>query len=289
MLKSRSTSHNEAMNTKYKKNEKDSKMKSLLIKSAIASGVVLSLATLTHPVMASTPFTVSIEAPGAETANYSNLLNYNVENFDNGLTASNSVQNFAWSNVGNYTSGLVQGANQYGGAGGTGNFFDVNSGISGGVTTSTLNLTTPQSYFGLWWSAGDVNNTLSFYSNGQLLETLTTANVESYIAALPNSGAYNGNPSGQYQGQDNGEPFAFINFYDIVGTFNQVVFSNAGGTGFESDNHTVATGYKSITGTVVTAAVPESSSVLGIFVIGFVGAASVMTRQVKKKSVLQLS
>lgn len=51
---------------------------------------------------------------------------------------------------------------------------------------------------------------------------------------------------------------------------------------------TPSPGYKSITGNVIRA-VPESSSVLGVFVIGFVGAASVLTRQVKKKSVLELS
>ncbi|MEH2269023.1 MAG: PEP-CTERM sorting domain-containing protein, partial [Nostoc sp.] len=92
-----------------------------------------------------------------------------------------------------------------------------------------------------------------------------------------------------FKNQNTGEPYAFINFYDVGGTFDQVQFTNVGGSGFESDNHTVATGYKSITGDVVTQAVPESSSVLGVFAIGFVGAASVMTRRVKKKSVLQLS
>ncbi|MEH2193312.1 MAG: hypothetical protein V7K98_11825 [Nostoc sp.] len=267
-------------------------MKNLLIKSAIASGVVLSLATITRPAMAAS-FAVSIENPTVQTANYSNLVNARVQNFDaSALTTGYSTTGFAWAdgttNVGNYTNTLIVNQDQYGGAGGTGKYFDVDTNRSGGQqTVSTLNLTTAQSYFGLWWSAGDANNKLTFLSQGQVVQTMTTADVVSYIAKLPNKTSYYGNPNSPTQ--NTGEPYAFINFYDVGGTFDQVQFTNVGGTGFESDNHTVATSYKSITGSIVTAAVPESSSVLGIFVIGFVGAASVMTRRVNKKSVLQLS
>ncbi|MHC5595479.1 MAG: Npun_F0296 family exosortase-dependent surface protein [Nostoc sp.] len=265
-------------------------MKSLLIKCAIASGVVLSLATITRPAMA-TSFTVSIENAGQQTANYSNLLNYNVDTF-NGETPGYSATGLTWKNgsatVGTYKNTLIENADQYGGAGGTGQYFDVDTNRSGGQqTVSTLNLTTPQSYFGLWWSAGDANNKLTFLSQGQVVQTLTTADVVSYIANLPNKSSYYGNPNSPTQ--NTGEPYAFINFYDVGGTFDQVQFTNVGGTGFESDNHTVATGYKSITGNVVVKAIPESSSVLGVFAIGFVGAASVLTRGVKKNSVLQLS
>lgn len=266
-------------------------MKSLLIKSAIASSVVLSLATFTRPVMA-TSFTISIEDPTVQTANYSNLVNARVQNFD-GQTQGYSATGFTWTDggttIGNYTNTLVMNADQYGGAGGTGKYFDVDTNRSGGKqTVSTLNLTTAQSYFGLWWSAGDANNVITFLSQGKVVQTMTTADVVSYIAKLPNKASYYGNPNSPFKGQNSGEPYAFINFYDVDGTFDQVQFTNIGGTGFESDNHTVATGYKSITGNIVTA-VPESSSVLGVFVVGFVGATSVLTRRVKKKSVLQLS
>ncbi|MCC5656995.1 hypothetical protein LC608_08335 [Nostoc sp. XA010] len=267
-------------------------MKSLLIKSAIASSVVLSLATVTRPVMAAS-FTISIEDPTIQTANYSNLVNTRVQNFD-ALTTGYSATGFTWvdggTNIGSYTNTLLVDKDQYGGAGGTGKYFDVDTNRSGAnkQTASTLNLTTAQSYFGLWWSAGDANNVLEFYSKGNLVERITTADVVSYIAKLPNKTSYYGNPNSAFKNQNSGEPYAFINFYDVAGTFDQVQFTNIGGTGFESDNHTVATGYKSITGNVIRA-VPESSSVLGVFVIGFVGVASVLTRQVKKKLVLELS
>ncbi|MEH1842692.1 MAG: hypothetical protein V7L20_29160 [Nostoc sp.] len=267
-------------------------MKSLLIKSAIASGVVLSLATFTRPVMAAS-FAVSIEDPTLQTANYSNLVNARVQNFDaSTLTTGYSATGFTWAdgttNVGSYTNTLIVDKDQYGGAGGTGKYFDVDTSRSGGKqTVSTLNLTTAQSYFGLWWSAGDANNKLTFLSQGQVVQSVTTADVVNYIAKLPNKASYYGNPNSP--NQNTGEPYAFINFYDVGGTFDQIQFTNIGASGFESDNHTVATGYKSITGNVVIKAVPESSSVLGVFVIGFVGATSVLTRQVKKKSALQFS
>ncbi|MEH2325149.1 MAG: hypothetical protein V7K32_16625 [Nostoc sp.] len=268
-------------------------MKSLLIKSAIASGVVLSLATFTRPVMAAS-FAVSIENPTVQTANYSNLVNARVQNFDaSTLTTGYSANGFTWAdegtNIGNYQSTLIVDANVYGGAGGTGKYFDVDTKNGSQQSVSTLNLTTAQSYFGLWWSAGDPNNVLTFLSQGKVVQTMTTNDVVNYIANLPNKASYYSNPNSPFKGQNSGEPYAFINFYDVGGTFDQVQFTNIGGTGFESDNHTVATGYKSITGNVVVKAVPESSSLLGVFVIGFVGATSVLTSRVKKKSALQLS
>ncbi|MBN3895766.1 MAG: hypothetical protein HWQ41_10990 [Nostoc sp. NOS(2021)] len=266
-------------------------MKSLLIKSAIASGIVLSLATVTRPVMASS-FTVSIENAGVQNAQLSNLVNAHVQTFDGqtqGYSQAGFQSNDGTTNVGSYKNTLIQNPDQYGGAGGTGKYFDVNANISAGQTVSTLNLANPESYFGLWWSAGDANNVLTFLSQGQVVQTITTADVVKYIAGLANKASYYGNPNSTFANQDSGEPFAFINFYDVGGTFDQVQFSNIGGSGFESDNHTVATGYKSIIGNVVTQAVPESSSLLGVLVIGFVGATSVMTRRVNKKSVLQLS
>ncbi|MEH2364579.1 Npun_F0296 family exosortase-dependent surface protein [Nostoc sp.] len=267
-------------------------MKSLLIKSAIASGIVLSLATITRPVMASS-FTVSIENAGVQNAQLSNLLNAHVQTFDAqtaGYSATGFQSNDGTTNVGSYKNTLIVNADQYGGAGGANKYFDVDTSRSqNNQTVSTLNLATAQSYFGLWWSAGDANNVLTFLSQGKVVETITTTDVVKYIAASANKASYYGNPNSTFANQNSGEPYAFINFYDVAGTFDQVQFSNIGGTGFESDNHTVATSYKSITGSVVTQAVPESSSLLGVFVIGFVGATSVLTRRVNKKSVLQLS
>ena len=143
-------------------------------------------------------------------------------------------------------------ADQYGGAGGSGNYFAVGSETgSPGVDAVTLDLSSENNYFGFWWSAGDVNNSITLLQNGTVLATFTTAEL---VALLPNSSAttvtaidgaqyntinYYGNPN---DGQDANEPFAYV---DIIATgleFNQVLFSNPGNTGFESDNHSVANG-----------------------------------------------
>lgn len=267
-------------------------MKSLLIKSAIASGVVLSLATISRPAMAAS-FTVTIEDPGKQNANSSKLINSHIQNFD-GQAAGYDTQGFQWKdekkNIGSYSTTLIINADRYGGAGGEKQYFDVDTNRSGnGQTVSTLKLTEAQKYFGLWWSAGDANNELKFLSQGKVIETITTANVVDYIGKLSNKTSYYGNPNETFNNQNSWEPYAFLNFYNAGGTFDEIQFSNNGGTGFESGNHTIATGYKGTSGDVIIKAVPESSSALGVIAIGFVGATSVLTRRVKKKSVLKLS
>ncbi|BAY20825.1 hypothetical protein NIES2100_05690 [Calothrix sp. NIES-2100] len=279
-------------------------MKSLLIKSAIASGVVLSLAAVTRPAMAAS-FVVSIEDAKVVNANLGNLTQAKVQTFDSQGTTNYSATGFEWKDgttkIGTYTNTQIRTADQYGGAGANSQYnnknqyFDVDASRSGnGQTVSTLKLEQAQSYFGLWWSAGDATNVLKFLSKGQVVQTITTADVKNYISKLGTNSStttnpYYGNPTSAFQGQDSGEPFAFINFYDVDGTFDQVEFTNAvnsNGTssGFESDNHTVATGYTKYSGTIVTV-VPESSSLLGVLAIGLVGASSFLTRRVKKSSV----
>ena len=54
------------------------------------------------------------------------------------------------------------------------------------------------------------------------------------------SGPYYGNPNSPFEGGDSGEPYVFINFYDMSGTFDQVVFTeDPASGGYEFDNHTV--------------------------------------------------
>jgi hypothetical protein len=70
---------------------------------------------------------------------------------------------------------------------------------------------------------------------------------------------YKGNPLTS-PNQNTGEYYAYVNFFTTgTSSIRKVVFSNATSTGFESDNHSVATSYNSIRGT----AVPEPLTVLG--------------------------
>jgi hypothetical protein len=183
-------------------------------------------------------------------------------------------------------------ANQYGGAGGTGEYFAVGA-ESSSTAPVTLALTSEANYFGFWWSAGDVNNSITFLQNGVALATFTTANV---VALLPNtvSGTvtaingsvyntknYYGNPNNL--SQDNAEPFAYIDVIANGIQFNQIQFSNpTTASGFESDNHSVAAGVTDPpSGDVIVENVPLTAAatapepetwillVAGVGVIGF--------------------
>jgi hypothetical protein len=174
-------------------------------------------------------------------------------NFD-GLTP-NTYTTPLNTSIGTYDSGsgpayAIVAADSYGGAGHTGDYFavGVQSGSEGPVF---LTLNTPANYFGFWWSAGDNANSVSFYSGGLLLATFTTSQI---AALLPDdntstvtainggtyqTNAYYNNPNGG----DAGEPFAYVDFIATGLTFDKVSFSNGSlGSGFESDNHSVASG-----------------------------------------------
>ncbi|BAZ16317.1 hypothetical protein NIES4071_81930 [Calothrix sp. NIES-4071] len=261
------------------------KVRNIVSKAAIVSGVILSAAIVSRPAMAAS-FKVTVEDPGVMNANLSSLQNAYVQTFD-GQASGFNKNGFTWIvndlTIGQYSNVLIIDADQYGGAGGTGKYFDVDTKRSGaGQTISTLKLTTPQKYFGFWWSAGDSNNQLEFISKGTSVYKMTTKDVVDIISNLSNKQAYYGNPYSPFKGQDGKEAFAFINFYNTDGTFDEIRYTNIGKTGFESDNHTIAAGY-------IVHSVPESSFVLGIASIAFVGAASVMTRTRKKNTTLKLS
>jgi len=188
------------------------------------------------------PFVVTVEAPAVQQSSLSTnaaafgASNVVVEPFDE-LKAgfiSKPVPFAANTTLGSYDHLLVRSADAFGGARGTGTYMTVNTNINKGSTPTTLTLATPQRYFGLWWSAGDPNNLLSFYSGTTLLETFRTSDVVNFINAQPNKNAYYGNPN---NGQNKGEPYAFLNFYADPSnpslTFNRIVFSNVGSSGFE--------------------------------------------------------
>ena len=165
---------------------------------------------------------------------------------------------------GSYSGGLVMySADQYGGAGGTGYYPELFSTGNG----YTLNLTASGNlpgvnYFGLWFSALDSGNQLQFYENNTLLMSFTPARFQSLVGACPSStNAFCGNPNSNFKGKDSGEQFAFLNFFDQNGYFNKIVFTESGGGGFESDNHTV--GYMNPptpSGTIISGEAPEPGS-----------------------------
>lgn len=105
--------------------------------------------------------------------------------------------------------------------------------------TFTTTLDSGLNYFGYWLSALDGQNRLAFYKGNTLIETITPASIRADLRNCPTS-AWCGNPTAPYRGQVRHEMFAFVNVFMPAGTtFDRIRFFQAGGGGYESDNHTV--------------------------------------------------
>ena len=208
----------------------------------IFAGAALALAA--GGAHATVPFNVSFEAeaPGVETTSavfdVSGVESFNTRSVGYGNHFSTDFGT-GGQITGTYSNLQVNNADQYGGAGGAGKYavafnFDpyelqLSTSLSGGVN-----------YFGYWLSALDAGNFVTFYDHGTELFQFRPQDVIDAVNAQSNPGAYYGNPNLAYRGQDGGEPFLFVNFFDTAGSFDTIVFSEYGsGGGYESDNHTV--------------------------------------------------
>jgi len=231
------------------------------------------------------------EDPGVQNSTLSNTSFISFDNLSTGKS-SNVVWTDGATTVGTYDNAYIIPADKYGGSGGTGKYIVQSTSIGNPnqVPTTTLTLNTPSSYFGLWWSAGDSTNRLAFYNGGVLVADFTTATL---LSVLPND--YKGNPTAPFLDQNSGEKYAFFNVFGDAGTtWDSIVFTNNGSSGFESDNHTTrveawgtlpgetgeapGVAVMSVSGTTVSApqsvavaSVPETSTwVMGFLAFGVV-------------------
>lgn len=205
----------------------------------------------------------SFEGPGVTS---STVPNVEIVDFNSLSTGYKSSEEFVLPNLTvTYTGDFfILQADKFGGAPDSGdlskdtNYLGVKSG-----NQVTMTLSTPQAYFGLWFSAADKLNDLAFYSGNRLIASITGTGP--VLGAL--TAAYKGNPTQQFNGQDSSENFVFINFTAQTNAdkFDRIVLSNAnGGTIFESDNHTFAAEIPdTIPGTSVVAE-PSSVALLGV-------------------------
>lgn len=221
-------------------------------------------------------FHVTFEAPGVlnSTAAFSSK---GVETFDGvGVGGGQDfATDFGSGGVisGNYSGVDVVGADQYGGAAGTGNFASSFSGYSLGLSTSDP---AGVNYFGFWLSALDSGNTVTFSRAGTALFSFTPVDVLALVGGNP---AYFGNPSGTYAGQNGGQPYVFLNFFDTDGAFDTVTFTESlANAGYESDNHTVGF-YTAESGTPV-GSVPEPAT-WTMMILGF-GAVGALARRPRR-------
>ena len=245
----------------------------------IAAGM-LCLAALTAIPGEAGSISVFISKPGAQASVVGGT---EVATFDS--LALGNVNTAYVSPIGTYQASAtspfnVSAPNQYGGASNgtsTTNYFAIGaqSGTSAPVSV-TLNETAD--YFGFWWSAGDANNGIGFYSGNTLLAHFTTQMLVTLlnggvgqVAAIDGTKydtiSYYGNPNNTTQNK--GEPYAFVDIVTTDLTFDTIVFDNGGKTssGFESDNHTITAAQVALSGDHVyvgdvNLAAPEPASVL---------------------------
>jgi hypothetical protein len=215
------------------------------------------------------PKVEAVTAAQLTPANSSIIPTFGTENFDGRATGASSgfTTNFntggaASANLGANITGTFGGgfsissAGQYGAAGGTGNY--IVAFASGGIdlTLSHTAALPGVNHFGLQISALDAGNRLTFYRAGVQVGQYGPSDLIQQVGACPNSSnPYCGNPT---TGQDSGEQFAYVNFFDLSGYFDEVKLTQVGGGGFESDNYTV--GYIDTGSMLQTAAVSDLAS-----------------------------
>lgn len=248
--------------------------------------VACVVTTLTTP-LASADIDLYVSAPGIQTAEASGISGtISTETF-NALPAGALTSPYAANNGGTYTNsgGVdVSANNQYGGNG-EGNYLTVN----GSGATETITFASGINYFGMFWTAGDATNRLSFYDAGNALIasyitgdliTLLPNNDTTTIGAVNGEDYYTGNyygqpvngldpeavPSSQAHGPNASEPYAYLHFLSSTADIYTVVIEKVpGGGNFESDNHSVSAN-ASVTPTaevvLVQSAIPEPGTCL---------------------------
>lgn len=235
------------------------------------------------------PFNVTFEAPDVQSANRAALCatlgtgtcTIGIETFDARSTGAGQTfsTDYGTGGVisGTYSNAEVAPGSLYGGAADSSNAardsnYAVTYASSGYQVSLATTLPTGINYFGFWLSALDQGNTVTFYSGATEVYQFTPTDLINMVGACPNaSNAYCGNPTQAFQGQVSNQPFAFVNFFDQVGSFDRIVFAESPAVGgYESDNHTV--GYVTgDSGTSVTP-IPEPASIT-LLALGFAGLA----------------
>ncbi|MEM8721024.1 MAG: Ig-like domain-containing protein [Cyanobacteria bacterium P01_G01_bin.39] len=184
---------------------------------------------------------VSIEGPTIQSSQLPNIDEYYTIDFDDQSTGTAGFSRTNGTTTYNYGSNLeVKTANQWGGAGGS--KFITQKKIEE-IRSYTINIDEDQKYFGFWWSAGDPYNKITFKKDGTKVAEFKTEDLVNFIksSGVSNTQDYYGNPA--YTGSSTGhlrEPFSFVNVFFKKGAYDEIVVATltAGGSAFESDNHT---------------------------------------------------
>ena len=207
----------------------------LMVAMTISLPVPATAVTPALDAYVSQPFVQGPSSPGAE-----------IETFD---TSCPSTWWLSFSNNGSRTGPCSsQSGNIWGGASttsGTPTKTDPSHQTKYGMIsrgqTLTIQLTSPASYVGFNWQAGDPCNTLTISNGGTTLTTFTTEDLMGMIYSGSigswSSNDYLINPA---RSQWVGQPFAFIHLVGVHGlTFDKLTFTQTCSGGFEFDNFTI--------------------------------------------------
>lgn len=199
--------------------------------------------------LASTPaaalnFIVRAEAPGVQSnlavlRRGSGVETFNARTIGAGQEFTTNFGGSLFS--GTYKNIEILGANQFGGAGGNTRFANAR-GKNSFTLTFTSAPTGGVTYFGMWWSALDGGNVIEFFQGGDRRFTFGPSDYRQLLqgSASQIPTGYFGNPNSAFARQNSGEPYAFLNFYAVGGSFDKIRFrQQTNGAGFETDNHTV--------------------------------------------------
>jgi hypothetical protein len=192
----------------------------------------LAFATAMYATSAQAVVVVSVEAAGVtNTTTYT--VDSAVETFNDDAIGANVVttspQFTTFGQPTTYTGTKISAANQFGGAGGTGNFASVTPTASPFVLSFAGE--TPLTYFGLYASAINAGNAIQFYNNGALLDTFS-------FTSLSLSSGYKGNPNAPFAGLNGTQNYVFVNF--VIGSgYDEVRLLQNGSGSFEVDNLTI--------------------------------------------------
>jgi LruC domain-containing protein len=170
---------------------------------------------------------------------FTGIPNYNWAPLPNGYTST--IGTYKQTNGQSY----VKNDDQYGA--GTGKYMSIRSGAD-----VRLIFDSPVQYFAFAWPAGDGQNNIKIYRDGQVIGSFETSDI---IALLPkNASNYitsiNGTAYSTYDyygkpgtGQNSGEPYAYLHFVSTTGlAFDEIQFAMGNGGEFENDNHTLLIG-----------------------------------------------
>ncbi len=118
--------------------------------------------------------------------------------------------------------------------------------------TVTMTFQKTMNYFGIDWGAISGGNIFSFFRNGSVVNSFSTADVNP-VAPVRAS---------QHGGEGNG----YLHFYSTSASdiFDEIRITQLGGGGFESDNHSFQEG----TGAFNAKDVPEPTVTLGLMAMG---------------------